>query len=99
LPVGIELQHITELTLIATTASVILSALEVAKDQRKRFDRKVTMFQKIREWLALKNYQYEVTTGAYVLQPWEKTIFSILLGKSFFIIDRYPGHCWMLFGS
>ena len=37
-----------------------------------------TMFQKIREWISLKNYQYQVTTGIYMLEPWERTIFSIL---------------------
>lgn len=38
------------------------------------------MFQRIREWLSLKNYQYQVTTGIYMLEPWERTIFSILFG-------------------
>ena len=40
----------------------------------------VAMFQRIREWLSLKNYQYQVTTGIYMLEPWERTIFSILFG-------------------
>lgn len=41
------------------------------------------MFQKVREWLALKNYQYQVTTGIYMLEPWERTIFSILCFEVF----------------
>lgn len=55
------------------------------------------MFQKVREWLALKNYQYQVTTGIYMLEPWERTIFSILcvevflkiaIDLSWFLIDQ-----------
>ncbi|CAH3040947.1 unnamed protein product [Porites lobata] len=37
------------------------------------------MFQKIREWISLKNYQYQVTTGIYMLEPWERTIFNATL--------------------
>jgi len=39
----------------------------------------VAMFQRIREWLSLKNYQYQVTTGIYMLEPWERTIFNATL--------------------
>ncbi|PFX30691.1 Serine palmitoyltransferase small subunit A [Stylophora pistillata] len=37
------------------------------------------MFQKLREWLWLKNYQYQVITGIYMLEPWERTIFNATL--------------------
>lgn len=46
------------------------------------------MFQKLREWLVLKNYQYQVTTGIYMLEPWERTIFSILLMNIFLIFTN-----------
>lgn len=48
------------------------------------------MFQKVREWLALKNYQYQVTTGIYMFEPWERTIFSILL--SLCLVMLFPLH-------
>lgn len=37
------------------------------------------MYQKLRAWLALKNYQYQAITGIFMLEPWERMIFSILL--------------------
>ncbi|KAK2567476.1 hypothetical protein P5673_008298 [Acropora cervicornis] len=37
------------------------------------------MYQKLRGWLALKNYQYQAITGIFMLEPWERMIFSILL--------------------
>jgi len=37
------------------------------------------MFKTIRDYLALKNYQYEVTTGLYMLEPWEKALFSMFM--------------------
>ncbi|KAF0436356.1 small subunit of serine palmitoyltransferase-like protein [Gigaspora margarita] len=37
------------------------------------------MFSRIREYLVLKNYQYEVTTSLYMLEPWEKALFNSLV--------------------
>ena len=45
----------------------------------RRKDLVETMFQKVRAWLALKNYQYQAITGIFMLEPWERMIFSILL--------------------
>lgn len=45
----------------------------------KRKDLVESMFQKVRAWLALKNYQYQAITGIFMLEPWERMIFSILL--------------------
>lgn len=57
------------------------------------------MLQKVREWLSLKNYQYQVTTGIYMLEPWERTIFSILFYMNYsmsvlfysFVLDQLCG--------
>nr|CAG8554290.1 7502_t:CDS:2 [Entrophospora candida] len=44
------------------------------------------MFRTIRDYLALKNYQYEVTTALYMLEPWEKALFNtlVLVGLALF---------------
>lgn len=39
------------------------------------------MLKAIRNYLALKNYQYEVTTALYMLEPWEKALFSMFTFK------------------
>ena len=56
---------------------------------RREEDAEDAMFQRIREWLSLKNYQYQVTTGIYMLEPWERTIFSILFGMDCCNIHLY----------
>jgi hypothetical protein len=33
----------------------------------------------IRDYLALKYYRYEVTTALYMLEPWEKALFSTFI--------------------
>ncbi|CAB4383346.1 hypothetical protein RhiirA5_495591 [Rhizophagus irregularis] len=37
------------------------------------------MLKAIRNYLALKNYQYEVTTALYMLEPWEKALFNSIV--------------------
>ncbi|CAG8466454.1 7185_t:CDS:2 [Acaulospora morrowiae] len=37
------------------------------------------MLTKIRRHLALKNYQYEITTALYMLEPWEKALFNSIV--------------------
>ena len=60
---------------------------------------KDAMFQRIREWLSLKNYQYQVTTGIYMLEPWERTIFSILCYVNFFIPVWVTPMSWITYAS
>ncbi len=36
----------------------------------------MSVARKSLEWAKLKNYQYELTLGLYMLEPWEKVIFS-----------------------
>ena len=60
---------------------------------------KDAMFQRIREWLSLKNYQYQVTTGIYMLEPWERTIFSILCYVNFFIPVWVTPVSWITYAS
>lgn len=51
------------------------------------------MFQKVRAWLALKNYQYQAVTGIFMLEPWERTIFNTtlvtILGMSVYTTYAY----------
>ncbi|CAG8526907.1 12563_t:CDS:2 [Ambispora gerdemannii] len=47
------------------------------------------MFSTIRKYAALKNYQYEVTTGLYMLEPWEKALFiglTLLIYTTIFVL-------------
>ncbi|KAJ1568668.1 hypothetical protein HK096_005747 [Nowakowskiella sp. JEL0078] len=37
------------------------------------------MIKQLKESLALKIYQYELTIGLYMLEPWEKTLFNMFL--------------------
>jgi len=37
------------------------------------------MLKAIRNYLALKNYRYEVTTALYMLEPWEKALFNSII--------------------
>ncbi|RIA84648.1 hypothetical protein C1645_783658 [Glomus cerebriforme] len=37
------------------------------------------MLKTIRNYFALKNYQYEVTTALYMLEPWEKALFNSII--------------------
>ncbi|RHZ54755.1 hypothetical protein Glove_423g20 [Diversispora epigaea] len=37
------------------------------------------MLTKIRRYLALKNYHYEITTALYMLEPWEKALFNSIV--------------------
>ncbi|CAG8605902.1 7976_t:CDS:2 [Paraglomus brasilianum] len=55
------------------------------------------MFQKIGNYLALKNYQYELTTALYMLEPWEKALFNslVIIGSSLLVyatIFYLPDH-------
>ena len=34
------------------------------------------MLKDVRDWVRLKNYQYELTFGLYMLEGWEKATFS-----------------------
>ena len=40
---------------------------------------------RFRQWFDLNYYRYEVNTGMYVLEPWEKKLFSIF---SIFIFQK-----------
>ncbi|KAJ3046156.1 hypothetical protein HDU99_009823, partial [Rhizoclosmatium hyalinum] len=35
------------------------------------------------KWISLKIYQYELTFGLYMLEPWEKYIFNIVFALFF----------------
>ena len=37
------------------------------------------MFDGLKEWIQLSVLRYETTTALYMLEPWEKILFSILL--------------------
>lgn len=51
------------------------------------------MYQKLRAWLALKNYQYQAITGIFMLEPWERMIFNAtlvtILGMSVYTTYAY----------
>jgi hypothetical protein len=40
----------------------------------------------ILEWAKLKIYQYEVTTGLYMLEPFEKMLWNSLFGILFLLV-------------
>lgn len=37
------------------------------------------MLSKFREWVSLKYYQYELNSGIYMLEPWERVLFNVIL--------------------
>ncbi|TPX33915.1 hypothetical protein SmJEL517_g03381 [Synchytrium microbalum] len=53
------------------------------------------MLKEFREWIRLKNYQYELTFGLYMLEGWEKTTFSKYRG----IPTLKPGNLLCLFAA
>ncbi|KAJ3116982.1 hypothetical protein HK098_006416 [Nowakowskiella sp. JEL0407] len=42
-------------------------------------------FKKLQDAIALKLYQYELTIGLYMLEPWEKTLFNLFVLLMFFL--------------
>ncbi|CAG8483557.1 9581_t:CDS:2 [Funneliformis mosseae] len=46
------------------------------------------MFKTFRKHLALKNYQYEITTGLYMLEPWEKALFTLFTYATVFYLPE-----------
>ncbi|TPX40939.1 hypothetical protein SeLEV6574_g06323 [Synchytrium endobioticum] len=49
------------------------------------------MLQGLRDWIRLKNYQYELTFGLYMLEGWEKATFNtvVLLLLTLIVYSAY----------
>ena len=52
----------------------------------------MTSLKKVRDWFNLKYYQYEINTSIYMLEPWEKKIFSIF-SKLYFVYRQHNVDC------
>ena len=49
---------------------------------------------KFKDWISIKYYQYELNTGIYMLEPWEKSIFNfVLLG---FLLLSVLSSCYFM---